>query len=226
MAGSVPSLRPFARFVAGLYALCALRAPRRSRVPGSRPPWAICASHRFVCRGSSCIGCVPGPRHSLVGWSVCVLRPRLSWPGFRLCVSVPAFPLGLGGGVPCPRHSWLGLVACRFAGCGSARPSCCCVCPACCSPSPAFPLFAAPGGGCCLAPCLVPRLLPAACLSSVPCGPALVRCASSGRGGHCAPAGFPVNVVPSPTGFSDPTVFLRGCPGHVADTGQQHPVMA
>ena len=45
----------------------------------------------------------------------------------------------------------------------------------------ALPGFAAPGGRCGLAPVLVPWLWPAACLSSVPCGPALVRGARGGR---------------------------------------------
>ena len=63
----------------------------------------------------------------------------------------------------------------------------------------ALPGFAAPGGRCGLAPVLVPWLWPAACLSGVPRGPALVRCSSSGPVALSAPVGFPVAVVPSPT---------------------------
>ena len=67
----------------------------------------------------------------------------------------------------------------------------------------ALPGFAAPGGRCGLAPVLVPWLWPAACLSSVPRGPALVRRSSSGPVALGAPVGFPVAVVPSPK--------TRGC---------------
>ena len=63
----------------------------------------------------------------------------------------------------------------------------------------ALPGFAAPGGRCGLAPVLVPWLWPAACLSGVPRGPALVRRSSSGPVALGAPVGFPVTVVPSPT---------------------------
>ena len=86
----------------------------------------------------------------------------------------------------------------------------------------ALPGFAAPGGRCCLAPVLVPRLWPAACLSGVPRGPALVRRASSGPVALGAPVGFPVAVVPSPTpgavapGF---TGWLRGASGGRPRTG-------
>ena len=70
--------------------------------------------------------------------------------------------------------------------------------------------------------CLVPSLWPAACLSGVPCGPALVRLASSGPVALGAPVGFPVAVVPSPTpravapGF---TGWLRGARGGRPRTG-------
>ena len=63
----------------------------------------------------------------------------------------------------------------------------------------ALPGFAVPGGCCGLAPVLVPWLWPAACLSGVPRGPALVRRPSSGPVALGAPVGFPVAVVPSPT---------------------------
>ena len=59
--------------------------------------------------------------------------------------------------------------------------------------------FAASGGRCCLAPGPVPWLWPAACLSGVPLGPALVRRASPGAVALSALVGFPVAVVPSPT---------------------------
>ena len=62
-----------------------------------------------------------------------------------------------------------------------------------------LPGFAAPRGRGGLAPVLVPWLWPAACLSGVPRGPALVRRSSSGPVALGAPVGFPVAVVPSPT---------------------------
>ena len=86
----------------------------------------------------------------------------------------------------------------------------------------ALPGFAAPGGRCGLAPVLVPWLWPAACLSGVPRGPALVRRSSSGPVALGAPVGFHVAVVPSPTlgavapGF---TGWLRGARGGRPRTG-------
>ena len=84
-----------------------------------------------------------------------------------------------------------------------------------------LPGFAAPGGCCGLVPVLVPWLWPAACLSGVPRGTALVRRASSGPVALGAPVGFPVAVVPSPTlgavaGF---TGWLRGARGGRLRTG-------
>ena len=75
----------------------------------------------------------------------------------------------------------------------------------------ALPGSAAPGGRCCLAPVLVPWLWPAACLSGVPRGPALVRRASSCPVALGAPVGFPVTVVPSPT----PGAVVPGCTGRL-----------
>ena len=60
--------------------------------------------------------------------------------------------------------------------------------------------FAAPGCRCCLALVAVPRLWPAACLFVLPCGPALARRALSRPVALGAPVGFPVVVVPPPTG--------------------------
>ena len=80
----------------------------------------------------------------------------------------------------------------------------------------ALPGFAAPSGRCGLVPVLVLWLWPAACLSGVPRGPALVRRSSSGPVALGAPVGFPVAVVPFPTpgavapGFTE---WLRGAPG-------------
>ena len=86
----------------------------------------------------------------------------------------------------------------------------------------ALPWFAAPGGHCGLAPVLVPWLWPAACLSGVPRGPALVRRSSSGPVALGAPVGFPVDVVPSPgPGAVAPglTGWLRGARGDRPRTG-------
>ena len=86
----------------------------------------------------------------------------------------------------------------------------------------ALPGFAAPGGRCGSAPVLVPWLWPAACLSGVPRGPALVRRSSSGLVARGAPVGFLIDVVPPPTpgavaqGF---TGWLRGARGGRPRTG-------
>ena len=78
--------------------------------------------------------------------------------------------------------------------------------------------FAAPSGRCCLAPGPVPLLSPAACLSGVPLGRALVRRARSSPVALSAPVGFPVAVVPSPS----PGVVGPGFTGqvHEARSGQ------
>ena len=82
--------------------------------------------------------------------------------------------------------------------------------------------FAAPGGRCGLAPVLSPWLWPAACLSAVPRGPALVRRAFSSRVALSAPVGSPVAVLPSFTpGAVAPgwTGWLRGARGGGPRTG-------
>ena len=150
-------------------------------------------------------------------------RPGCSIPGRLFCVFSPLPPMlqsvapgsppddtvrGLG---PCsspapPRSAVLGTLS-RAA----VRRVLC-----------ALPGFAAPGGRCGLAPVLMPWLWPAACLSGVPRGPALVRRSSSGPVALGAPVGFPVAVVPSPTpgalapGF---TGWLRGARGGRPRTG-------
>ena len=86
----------------------------------------------------------------------------------------------------------------------------------------ALPGFAAPDGRCGLAPVLVPWLWPAACLSGVPRGPALVRRSSSGPVALGAPVGFPVAVVPSLTPEAVApglTGWLRGARGGRPRTG-------
>ena len=82
--------------------------------------------------------------------------------------------------------------------------------------------FAAPGGRCRLAPVLVPWLWPAACLSRVPHGPALVPCALSEPVALGAPVGFPVAPVPSltPEGVTPGLTWrLRGARGGRLRTG-------
>ena len=86
----------------------------------------------------------------------------------------------------------------------------------------ALPGFAAPGGRCGSAPVLVPWLWPAACLSGVPRGPALVRRASSGPVALRAPVGFPDAVVPFPIPVACAPGFtgrLRGARGDRPRTG-------
>ena len=79
--------------------------------------------------------------------------------------------------------------------------------------------FAAPGGRCGLAPVRVPWFWPAACLSGVPRGPALVRRALSGPVALDAPVGLPDAVVPSPTPGACFPALLGGCAGH-AEAGR------
>ena len=86
--------------------------------------------------------------------------------------------------------------------------------------------FAAPGDRCCLAPGPVPWLWPAAYLSGVPLGPALVRRASSGPVALGALVGFPVAVVPSPNPWALAPGFtwrLRGARGCRPRTGLMVP---
>ena len=143
---------------------------------------------------------------------------------------------------PVPRHSWLGcalwvcVLGLRFllrpatpgwgAWCvGWLLPGTC-SCPVVRCVLFALPWFAAPGGRCCLAPVLVPWLWPAACLSAVLRGPALVRRASSGPVALAASVRFPVAVVPFPNpGACAPcfTEWLRGARGGRPRTGLMVP---
>ena len=143
------------------------------------------------CLGSG-FGCAPPLLAGVLGCvcaGVCAPPvPRHPWLGCALWVCV----LGLGFWLR-PATPGLGLycVGWVFPGtcpCAVVR---CVLC--------ALPGFAAPGGRCCLAASLVPWLWPAACLSGVPRGPALVRRASSGPVALGAPVGCPVAVVPLPT---------------------------
>ena len=163
-----------------------------------------------VCLGSG-FGCAPPLLAGVLGCLCAGVRalpvPRHSWLGGALWVCVlglrPATP---GWGVWCV--GWLLPGTCS---CAVVR---CVLC--------ALHGFAAPGGRCCLAPVLVPWLWPAACLSGVPCGPALVRRASSGPVALGAPVGFPVAVVPFPSpGACAPgfTGWLRGARGGRPRTG-------
>ena len=139
---------------------------------------------------------------------------------------------------PLPRHSWLGRAAwvCVLGLWFWLRPATpasgvwcvgwllpgTCSCAVVRSVLCALPRFAAPGGRCGLAPVLVPWLWPAACLSWVPRGPALVRRASSSPVALGAPVGFPVAVVPFPgPGACAPgfTGWLRGARGGRPRTG-------
>ena len=176
------------------------------RLYPATPGWdvrrgCVCLGSDFVCAppllaGSLCCVCA-GVRIPPV--------PRQSWLGCALWVCV----LGLGFGLSPVTPGW-GLQCVGWLLHGIS--SCAVVCSVFC----ALPGFAAPGGRFGLAPVLVPWLWPAACLSRVPCGPALVRRASSRPVALGAPVGFPVAVVPFPTpwacapGF---TGWLRGARG-------------
>ena len=139
------------------------------------------------CLGSG-FGCAP-PLLTRVLGCVCVFVWALG-----LCTATP------GLGVRCMGWESPGTCSCEVVRCGLC----------------ALPGFAAPGDGCCLAPVLVPWFWPAACLSGMPCGPALVRRASSGAVALGAPVGCPDAGVRFPTpeactpGF---TGRLRGARG-------------
>ena len=77
----------------------------------------------------------------------------------------------------------------------------------------ALPGFAAVGGCCCLAPVRVPWLWPSARLLGGPRGPVLVRSASSGQVALGAQFGFPVAMVPSPTGDFRPRIYMAAARG-------------
>ena len=132
-----------------------------------------------------CVRALPVPRHSWLGCAVLVCVPEL---GFRLRPATPGCGVGvcafvcslrLYPGTPGPGLRCVGCVSTGTCSCAVVR----CV-------LFALPGFAAPGGRCCFAPARVPWLWPAACLSGVPCGPALVRRASSGPVALGAPVGF------------------------------------
>ena len=141
-------------------------------------------------------------------WARVSAAPRHSW---LVCSCAFVCALGLcpapsGWGVWCVGWVSPGTCFCAVVRCGLC----------------ALPRFAAPGGRCCLAPVVVPWLWPAACLSGVPGGPALVRRASSGPVALSALVGFPDAVVPCPglgayaPGF---TGRLRGARGGRPGTG-------
>ena len=130
------------------------------------------------------------PRHFWLGcWGVslfvCALRMYPATPclGVGVCVYVCAlrfYPATPGWRLWC-----VGSVLPGTCSCAVFR---CVLC--------ALSAFAAPGGRCCLASVCVPWLSPAACLSGVPRGLALVRRASSGQVALRAPVGFPDALVP------------------------------
>ena len=173
----------------------------RAASPGWGVGFCVCLCARSACSPPLLAGvCGVGvcawarslaaPRHSSLGcWGVCV----------PVCFArfYPATP---GWGLWCA-----GLV---LPGTCSRAVVRCVLC--------SLPGFAAPGGRCCLAPIPVPWLWPAACLSGVPGGPALVRRASSGPVALGAPVGFPDAMVPFPSpGACAPgfTGWLRGARG-------------
>ena len=205
---------------------------------------SVCLDSGFGCAplllarvlGCVCV-CVPAPlvaRHSWLGWAVwvCVLglgfwlRPTTPGWGVGVCVCLCArstctppllagvcgvgvfvcalrlYPATPGWGV------WRGCVGWVLPGTCSCAVVRCVLC--------ALPAFAAPGGRCRLAPVRVPWFWPAACLSGVLCGPALVHRASSGPVALGAPVGFPDAVVPFPIPMAYAPGFtgrLRGARG-------------
>ena len=154
------------------------------------------------------------PRYSWLRCALCVcvlglgfrLRPATSGRGVGVCVSVcsvclyPTFP---GWGLWFVGWMLPGTCSCAVVCCGSC----------------ALPGFAAPGGCCCLAPVPVPWLWPAACLSGVPRGPALVHRGSSGLVALGAPVGFPDAVVPFPI----PGAYASGITGRLPGARKGRP---
>ena len=101
--------------------------------------------------------------------------------------------------------SWVlpGTSSCAVVSCGSC----------------ALPGFAAAGGFCCLAPVRVPWLGPAACLTCVARGPALVPRASSSLVALGAPLDFSDAVVP----FPDPGACAPGFSGRLQGAREGRP---
>ena len=180
--------------------------------PTSRPFGRAAGAHYPLAVGTG--GAGVGTRHQSHSARSCLLWGRHEGaPGGRL---LPGCGASRDGRSPTPDHL-------SFRACGRGPPptgtlsraAVRCV-------LGALPGFAAPGGRCGLAPVLVPWLWPAACLSGVPRGPALVRRSSSGLVTLGAPVGFPVAVVPFPTpGAIAPgsTGSLRGARGGRPRTG-------
>ena len=123
----------------------------------------------------------------LCAWARVLAAPRHSWlAGWLVCLSMCAlrlYPAIPGWGSWCVGWVLPDTRSCAVISCGLC----------------ALPGFPAPGRRCCLALVLVPGLWPAACLSGVPRGPALVRRASSGSVALGDPVSFPDAVVPFST---------------------------
>ena len=186
----------------GCWAVCVLMYALR--LYSANPAWGVRCGCLCLGLGFGCappllagpLGCVcagvrapPVPPHSWLGCAlwVCVLGLR-----FWLRPATPGWGLWCVG--------WLLPGTCS---CAVVR---CVLC--------ALPGFAAPGGRCRLAPVLVPWLWPAVCLSGVPSGSALVRCASSGPVALGASVDLPDAWFVYPFRGLAPLALLGGCAGH------------
>ena len=176
------------------------------------------------------------PRHSWLGcWGLCVfvcaLRLFPATPGWVCGDGVCAWARGLAA----PRYSWLGYRGVCLPVCVArlypATPGWGLWCAGLVLPGTrsravvrcvlsSLPGFAAPGCRCCLQPVNVPWLWPAACLSGVPGGPALVRRASSGSVALGALVSFPDAVVPFPSPGACAPALMGSCAGH-AEAGRE-----
>ena len=178
--------------------VCALRL-----YPAS-PGWVgqcgcVCLGSGFGCAspllawvlgfGCVCLRAPPVLRHSGLGCAawLCPLGP-----GFGLRPATPGWGMWFVGQM-LPGTCSFAVVRCGL-----------CV----------MPGSAAPGGRSCLAPVLVPWLWPAAYLSCVPRGPALVRRALSGPVALGAPVAFPDALVP----FCTPGACAPGFNGRLRGT--------
>ena len=179
----------------------------RPATPGWGVRVCVCLCAQSACTPPLLVGvCGVG----VCAWARVSAAPRHFWLGcWGVCVFVCAlrlYPATPGWGLWCVGWLLPGTCSCAVVPCVLC----------------ALPGFAAPAGRFCLAVVRVPWLWPAACLSGVPCGPALVRRASSGSVALRAPVGFTDAVVPFPiTGACAPgfTGRLRGARGGRPRTG-------
>ena len=181
-----PSPNPQRTLFGAGFARCrgGARAHGRGRL---LPPCGVSAVGHFHCPDRPSLGCAADACYSLAGSAVCGPSGSLSPRGAR-----PCGPYALWGA--------------RFASAPSRVPwSCAC--------GARFPGLRQPAAIVAWPPFRVPWLWPAACVSGVPRGPALVRRASSAPVAFGALVIFPLAVVPSPGGDFRPQIYWAAARG-------------